>query len=62
MALRVLVYRLLDGSFAICLETTDQQGAVIKRRWMGYRGDEQPHYLNAPPKNRIGPIRVSLAR
>ena len=58
MALRLLVYRILDGGFATCLETTDKQGAVIKRQWMGYRGDETPRYLEEPPKDRIGPIRV----
>ncbi len=58
MALRLLVYRLLDGGLATCLETTDEQGTVIKRQWIGYRSDGEPQHLEAPPSDRIGPIRV----
>jgi hypothetical protein len=58
MALRLLVYRLLDGGLATCLETTDEQGTIIKRRWMGYRGDGEPQRMDEPPSDRIGPIRI----
>ncbi len=58
MALRLLVYRLLDGGLATCLESTDKQGAVVRQQWMGYSGDNQPEHLDGPPANRIGPLRV----
>jgi hypothetical protein len=58
MALRLLVYRLLRGGLATCLETTNAEGAVIRRQWIGYRGKGEPHQMNEPPPDRIGPIRV----
>jgi hypothetical protein len=58
MTLRLLIYRLIDGGLATCLETTDEQGAIIKRQWMGYRGDGEPQRMDGPPPDRIGPIRV----
>ena len=57
MALRLLVYRLLDGGLATCLETTDQHGAVIQRQWMGYRSTGEPRRMDEAPSDRIGPIR-----
>jgi hypothetical protein len=58
MATRLLIYRIFDGGLATCLETTNNQGAVIKRQWMGYRGDGEPQRMDGPPRHRIGPIRV----
>jgi hypothetical protein len=58
MTTRLLIYRILDGGLATCLETTNDQGAVNKRHWMGYRGDNEPQRMHGPPRDRIGPIRV----
>jgi len=57
MALRLLVYRLLDGGLASCLETSDEHGVVTGRKWFGYRGGGEPQSMEEP-KDRIGPIRV----
>jgi hypothetical protein len=54
----LLIYRLLDGGLATCLEKTDEQGAVLAQQWMGYRGDGEPQRMNGPPRDRVGPIRV----
>ena len=58
MAIRLLVYRILSGGLATCLETTDEYGAIIKQQWMGYRGDGEPQPFDEPPRDRIGPIRI----
>lgn len=57
MALRLLVYQLLDGGLATCLETSDEHGVVTSRKWFGYRADGEPQSMEEP-KDRIGPIRV----
>lgn len=56
MAVRMVVYRLSDDGLAVCVETTDQRGAIVRKRWMGYLGDgSEAHAMDGAPADLIEP-------